>query len=146
MKAPNSEQVAVAWLNWLPDLDAPAATNRPEGTTWSATGFAVASVVGDGGPRDVTYSVPVIGVDAWAVSPGSGKPPWSHAAGLTQIIRKAAVLFSGSVRLDMPAGYAPVLVTTAFPVSEIRRVPEPEGSSYAHYAVDIALGWVEVPT
>lgn len=146
MKAPNSEQVAVGWLNALPLLDAPAATNRPAGTGWSATGFVVVSVVGSAARPDATDNAPIVSLDCWAVAAGSGQPPWAHAAGIAQIIREYAKTWTGSVDLDTSPGYNRARVASAWPVTEIRRIPEPDGSSYAHYSLDIGLRWVEVPT
>lgn len=146
MKSPNSEQVAVAWLNWLPGLDAPAATRRPANdSSWATTGFVTAAVVGDNALPDVPRSVPIIGVDAWAVSPGSSQPPYEHAAGIAQVIRNAAWWFAVPIRLDVKAGYRRVIVQGVRPISEVRRIAEPEGSPYAHCTLDIELSWVELP-
>lgn len=151
MKAPNSELAALAWMKWLRDMgaiDAPAATNRPSGTAWAPTGFVVVSIVGASGPRDVPYNIPALSFDAWAVSlSGTGAPPYGHASGLAQIIRDAAVMgMRPNGPLPTIPGYDPVRIDTLYPLSELRRIAEPEGSSFAHYSVDIALGWVRVPT
>jgi hypothetical protein len=139
-------------MKWLRDagvIDAPAATNRPSGTAWGTTGFVVVSIVGASGPADVPYNVPALSFDTWAVpTSGTGQPPYGHASGLAQIIRDAAVMgMRPNGPLPTLPGFDPVRLTgTMYPLSELRRVAEPDGSSFAHYSVDIALGWVRVPT
>jgi hypothetical protein len=150
VKSPGSELAGVAYLTWLKSaghLDAPAATSRPVGTAWSATGFLVVGVVGDAAGPDSRWEAPILSVDAWAVTPTSGQAPWGHSAGLAEIIRQAAkrgLVPSGT--LATKTGFAPVRINTVWAMSEVRRVPEPDGSAYAHHSVDIGLGWVEVPT
>lgn len=146
-------------MKWLKDqgaIDAPAATNRPSGTAWASTGFVVVSVVGDasatqvagrGSAPDVPWWVPVLSFDVWTVSTSGGQPPYGHAAGIAQILREAAMSGLGTRKtLDTLPGFDRVRIDTAYPVSELRRIAEPDGSSFAHYSVDIALGWVRVPT
>lgn len=146
MKTPTSDLVAAAWLNALPDLLAPAATSRPADTsTWSATGFLVVSVVGSAGMRDLSgQRKPIVSVDAWAVSPGSSKPPVGMSAWLLEIVREATELpgpwtvtpTSGSV------SYAPALITDVWlETAEARRVPDPD-ATYAHHTIDLGLSWV----
>lgn len=150
-KPPNSEQVAVALLKrWKEQgvTAAPAATTRPDPSTWSATGFYTVSVVGKANPADSAgYRGPVVSVDAWAYAPSSGRPPLAHAAALAQLIYDAADAgLHLPVTLDVAAGYSKARVDTAWPVSEIRRVTEPDGSSFAHYSVDIGIGWTRLTT
>lgn len=149
MKPPNGEMVAVAWLSWLKDqgvTEAPAATSRPDPAGWHQTGFLVAMLVGSAASAESPgWRAPIISVDAWAYTPNGGQPPWAHAAGLAQLIHDAAE--DGLVPpepLELRAGYDRARVQTVWPVSDIRRVLEPEGSSYAHYSVDVGLAWVRI--
>lgn len=150
MKAPSSEHAALAWAKYLRDsglIDAPAATTRPSGTAWASTGFVVVSIVGATGPREVPYNIPALSFDTWAVNTSGSQPPYGHASGLAQIIRDAAI--AGPPRgliLDTLPGFDRIRIDTTYPLSELRRIAEPEGSTFAHYSVDIALGWVRVPT
>lgn len=150
MKAPSSEHAGLAWAKWLRDsgaIDAPAATTRPSGTAWSATGFVVVSIVGDGSPGDLPYEVPALSFDTWAVNTSGSQPPYGMASGLAQIIRNAAVegVPRGLILPTIP-GFDRVRLDGTRPLSGLRRIAEPEGSTFAHYSVDIALGWVRVPT
>jgi hypothetical protein len=150
VKAPNSEQAAMAWLTWLREQGhtaAPAATSRPDPSGWYQTGFLVVATVGTAHDANTPgWRAPILSVDAWTYAPESGRPPYGHAAGLAQIVWDAA---EGGLVPPLPlavgTGYDRVQVQTVWPVTEIRRVPEPDGSSYAHYSIDIGLGWVRVP-
>ena len=150
-KPVNSEQLGVAWLTWLRSVDPsvpPASTTRPaNAASWAGTGFLVVSVVGDASGPDNDYRAPILSVDAWTYTPNSGKPQWEWAAGIAQTVRNAAARgLVPPAALPIRSGYHRARVDTVWKMTEIRRVPEPDGSSYAHFSVDIGLGWVEVPT
>lgn len=149
MKAPNSEQAAVAWLGWLREqgvIAAPAATTRPDPAGWQTTGFLVVATVGTGhDPNTPGWRAPILSVDAWTYRAGASTPPYGHAAGLAQLVWDAAE--AGQVPalpLAVGAGYDRVQVQSVWPVTELRRVSEPDGSSFAHYSIDIGMGWVRV--
>lgn len=150
MKPPNGEMVGVAWLTWLKDqgvIAAPAATSRPDPAGWYGTGFLVVSLVGSAAdPEGPGWRAPILSVDAWAYTPNGSRPPWDHAAGLAQLVHDAAE--DGLVPpgpLALRTGYDRARIQTAWRATDIRRVVEPEGSSYAHYSVDVGLGWVRIP-
>lgn len=145
--APTSPLVAVAWINAIPGLDAPAATSRPsDPTSWQTTGFVVVSVVGSAGDRDLSASrKPIVQVDGWAYSGGS-KPPRGMAGALLERIREATEdpAMSGLVVTPQSASvaYAPALVTDVWLESgEAREIPDPD-AGYAHFTIDIGLSWV----
>lgn len=143
---PNSELVAVGWLQGIPYLGSRVATSLPlDNSTWSASGFVTAVAAGGPAPMYVPMRQPVIGVTCWGAAPSSGKPPWNLASQLAEAIVDA-VLDHQTVprRVTLPAAYAPAFVRTAYVVTEPRRVPG-DVASYAQYTLDLALGWVEVP-
>lgn len=144
----NSAQVAAAWLNAIPGLDAPVATTRPaDPSSWANTGFVVVSVIGSAGDRDLSASRrPILQVDAWAVSPGSSKPPRGMAGAIAERVRQAtedpAMVGITVVPRSGSVGYAPAVVADVWLESgEPREIPDPD-SSYAHFSMDIGLTWV----
>lgn len=144
MKTPPSETVAVAWLNSLPRLDAPAATSLPAGTAWSATGFVVVEVVGSAHMPDVPSRVPILRCHAWALTPNSSSAPYGHASGIAEIIRDSAWWWTAPVKIATKAGFARALIESVWPVSELQRITDPDASR-AHYIVDIGMRWVPLP-
>lgn len=144
---PNSEQVAVAWLKGITYLGSRVATELPRDlTTWSASGFTTVAAAGGAAPLYVPLRTPVLGVQAVAVAPGSGRPPWNQAAAMAEAI-VAATLDHKNVprRVTMPSGdYAPAFVRSAYLVAEPRRVPG-DAADYARFSLDLVLDWVEAP-
>lgn len=136
--------VAVAWLNALPTLGAPAATSLPAGTTWSTTGFVVVEVVGTGHVPDVPSRAPILRCHAWAMTPNSSSAPYGHASGIAQIIWDAAVNGLALGPVPTKSGFARALVQSVWPVSELQRIPDPDASR-AHYVLDIGMRWVPLP-
>jgi len=144
---PNSELVAVGWLQGIPYLGSRVATSLPtDNSTWSASGFVTAVAAGGAAPM---YSgqlrEPVIGVTCWAAAPTSGKPQWYMASQLVEAILDATLeAVTVPRRLTLPAAYAPAFVRSVRVVSEPTRVPG-DVASYARYNLDMVFSWVEVP-
>lgn len=145
MKLPTSPLVIVAWLQ---SIGLPAATTRPSDlSAWSGAGFVVVSVVGSEGRRDLdAQRRPIASLDAWAVSPGSSKPPRNQAADLLERLRSHVESFVPTQVTPGPSGvYSDALVNDAWWVTpEPREIPDPD-ASYAHFAADIGVGWVALP-
>jgi hypothetical protein len=141
----NSELVAVAWLQGAAGMEAgQVATTLPSDTTaWETNGFVQVPMVVGGTPQ-LYYALrePVVQVDAWAVNPSSGKPPWGKAASLMELIVAATYDTDRMQRtLTLPAGYPQARVMTAHLVTEPRRIPS-DDASYARFTADLALHWI----
>lgn len=147
-KRPTSELVAKAYAKAvLADAGLSAAlvaTTLPAVESWAATGAVqvesiVGTVVRDNDIRDM-----VVSYGGWAARPGSDKPPYGQANELLEVLRASAFVEAPSVwLLELePAGiYEPVLVQSATPVTEPRRIPD-QDTSRAHYSMDFRLFWV----
>jgi hypothetical protein len=140
---PNSELVAVSWLQDIAYLGTRVATSLPtDNSTWSASGFVTATVAGGDADSETGWRRPLMSIGCWGAAPNSGKPPWNLASQLAEQVR-AAVLAHGAVprAVDLPAAYSGAFVRTVMLRSEPRRVPG-DVSSYAHYTLDLEFWWV----
>lgn len=142
---PNSELVAVAWLQSIDYLGSRVATSLPtDNSTWSASGFVTAVAAGGSAPAYVPFREPVIGVTCWGAAPTSGKPPWNLAAQLAEAVLEETLDHRTVPRLvTLPAAYNPAFVRGVRALTEPRRVPG-DVASYARYTLDLAFQWVEV--
>lgn len=142
----NNELVAVAWLRTVVG-DRVAHTLPKDITSWVDVGFCTVDTVGGDTNMYVPLRAPVIGVDCWAVNPGSQKPPWNKASALAQAIQAACWDHPAIPQaLTLPTGYPAVQIRSAYLTGEPRRVPD-DASSYARYSIPgLALAWVEVPS
>lgn len=141
----NSELVAVAWLTGATGITAgQVATTLPTDTTvWQDNGFVqVCPVVGGSPQLHYALREPVVQVDCYALTPGSGKPPWGKAASLMELLIAATYDPARlQATLTLPAGYPQARVMTAHFQSEPRRMPG-DDASYARYTADLALHWI----
>lgn len=143
---PTSELVARAWLGSIdgfsPQMVAPQLP--ADDTSWAATGFVQAVVVGGSPDIDLPVKKPVLQIDCWATKPGSDKPKWVMANLLAETIRYATLQrMSMSRLLTITSGlltYPPAVVISAYLMTEIRRIPGDPGD-YAHYQFDMAMSW-----
>jgi hypothetical protein len=145
---PSSVAIMVAWIQQVAGIPHAAATlPSPEG--WFDTGFVtVPAVVGGNPDIYVPERRPVLQVDCWAATraatgakSASRKPPLLMANALAETI-VLATYPTPVPTITLPAQYLPVWVGAVYPVSEVRRIPEPT-SGLAHFSVDIALEWIE---
>jgi hypothetical protein len=141
----NTELVATAWLGGVTGLStAMVATQLPkDNSSWAASGFVTVRTVGGSPGLYVPLRAPVVGVDCWAVSPNSGKPPWFQANALAELIDAGCRATNGGRTLTLPTGYSQARVLSAYLVSEPRRSYADEGD-YARYVLDLALHWVDL--
>ena len=139
---PNSELVAAAYFRALPGIvPAQVAMTLPEDTSkWSDAGFVELTIVGGTPGMYMESRNPVVSVDVWAVNPNSSKAPWGKAFTLAQTVLDGMY---GPVpsSLEIPAGFDPARVASAYPLSEPRRI-ENDDASYAHVQFDASLVWV----
>lgn len=143
--AANTELVAVAWLSSAAGIEpGQVATTLPsDSAAWEPNGFVhVVGAVGGSPQLDYALREPVVQVDAYAVNPGSGKPPWGKAASLMELIVAATYDEAGLQRvLTLRPDYPQARVLTAHFASEPRRVPG-DDASYARYQADLVLHWI----
>jgi hypothetical protein len=140
---PNSELVAVAWLQGIPYLGSRVATSLPtDNSTWSAAGFVTAVAAGGNSNSELPWRMPAIGVTCWGAAPGSGKPPWNLASQLAEQIREAVLAHTTAPRrVTLPSGYENAFVRNVRLLTEPTRAPG-DVSSYARYTLDLAIWWV----
>jgi hypothetical protein len=153
-KLPTGELVAVAYakavLTAAGKATVPVVTTLPAVSDWVTTGaLQVGSIVGAGGSfrggggRDTNLRDMVVSYEGWAARPNSDKPPWGQANELLEILR--ADTFDGAEGFYFltlaPAGvYEDVLCQSSKPLTEPRRIPDPD-TSRAHYTMDLRLFW-----
>lgn len=140
------ELVTEAWLKTVVG-DRVATTLPKDNSSWAASGFCTLVVAGGSPNLYVPLREPVIGVDCWANSPSSQKPPWNIAAALAEAIQAACYNHPGIPQtVTLPAGYPAAQVKSAYTTGEPRRIPD-DPSSYARYSIPgLAIAWVEVPS
>jgi hypothetical protein len=145
---PSSTQVAVAWLRQV--LGVPAAATLPAVEGWFDTGFVTVPALAGGNPNwYVPERKPIMQIDTWAANRAASgaksvgrKIPLSKANQLADAIVLATYQHQAGTVITLPDGFKDVWIMEVYPVSEVRRIPEP-ASSYAHFSVDIAMMWIE---
>lgn len=140
---PNTELVALAWLAGVDGLSSSmVATQLPRDVSaWQTTGFVTVYVTGGQPSMYTPLRSPILGVDCWAVNPNSNKPPWFQANQLAEVIDQGCRAADAQRWLTLPANYAQARVTTAYWVTEPRRVYDDPGN-LARYQGNLALNWV----
>jgi hypothetical protein len=137
---PTTELVAVAWLKSALGMSGVATQLPEDNASWAASGFATVTGVGGSASIDVPQYAPVVSVDAWACAPSSNKAPWGKALNLLETVRAASYDRSlMGLIVELPGGFPPAMVQTAYFVSEPLRVPDE--ASYAHYSANLAMHW-----
>jgi hypothetical protein len=140
---PNTELVAEAWLAGVEGLSADmVATQLPADVdAWRATGFVTFAVVGGEPSKYTPLRSPVLGIDAYAVSKTSNKPPWYQANQLMELINVACHREYEQTWLTLKTNYLQARVTSAYFLGEPRRVYE-DVAGYARYTANLQLHWV----
>lgn len=148
-KHPSSTVVMLAWLRQVAGLaPAGAAASLPDVSAWFDTGFVTVPALAGGAPNAyLPERQPVMQVDTWGANRASAaatsvsrKLPLGLANELADKIVLATYL--PVPELVLPVQFKPVWLESVYPVSEIRKMPEPD-TSYAHFSVDIAMNWIE---
>lgn len=149
----NSEQVAVAWLKGVPGVPATGvATTLPtDNSTWAASGFIVATVVGGSRHGYFPLKTPVVRCDVWAVKfdangNPSSKPPWGKASQLSEAVYDAT-LDEGNLRrtLELPGLLPDCRVIEAEVLTEPQRLYGDETNRTARLFFDLKINWIELP-
>lgn len=143
-----SISVMIAWIRQVAGLSFTAAT-LPNPKEWFDTGFVTVPAVVGGNPSiDIPERKPVLQVDCWAANrAAAGSSNASRKIALQKAAELAEIIVLATYPTPVPpitldAQYLPVWVGSVYPVSEVRRIPEPS-SGLAHFSVDIALEWIE---
>lgn len=150
--APTNALVAAAWIGQrVPGIDpGQVATRLPRNlASWAELGFVQVTPIAGTPDIDLGVRKPVVQVDAYAVTLGadggavSTKPPVKQANYLAELVRIGTELPEArySSPVTMPANYAPAIVLSAYPVSEVVEVPG-DPSGYARVTFDLAIDWV----
>lgn len=149
----NAELVSIAWLGGVPGLSpSMVAARRPsDNSTWAASGFVTVRPLG-GGAVDVDnpFRHPVVTCEFWAVTPNSNRPPKARANLLGETVWAAVTPTSTAARaairrrVELPHGYPAAFVHSVHPVSELRPAYGETGG-FAHYLLDLAFHWAELP-
>lgn len=142
MDRPTTEVVAAAWLRDHV-VGCPFATTLPERSQWEGDVFGIVSVVGGAPHPDFDQRQPVIQVDIYAAQVrSSGRPLWGKANQYAELARSAMYGYdSHMTNVVLPANYSPARVQSLWPLTEPRRIPDPEGS-YGRYQFDAQCVWV----
>ncbi len=154
----NTELVAIAWLKGVIGLDPNAiGTIVPSDTNaWLSTGFVqvqgIGGAAGNGGGggggqgapmRYVPVANPVVQINTWANNGTSKKPPWGKANNLIELVRAGTYAENCIREVVLPGDYPAVRVISAYLIIEPRRLPS-DPASFARYASDLQMHWVEV--
>lgn len=142
---PNSILVAKHWLlAAVPALADIVATTLPD-PPWPGDQFVQVMNVGGAPEIDNPMFHPVVSVNIYAMKPGSARPPWGKAATLGMKIVTACYnkpyAPADRVRVALPGDFDDAIVTSVYPVSDLREVPS-DPSQYAVYSLDLNLTWV----
>jgi hypothetical protein len=147
---PTTPVVAMAWLRSIPGLESIVASDLPEVGKWVDTGFVtVGPGVGGGGALSAVNSGaeiyaplrhPIVQVDCWAAFANSKKINHGVASCLAETVLNATYT-DFPPEITLPAAVAPVHLTPVYPVSDVRG-PIPDPNNYAHYQIDLHIGWI----
>jgi hypothetical protein len=149
----NTELVAVAWLAGVPGLSASiVASRRPsDNSTWAASGFVTVRPLPGGVVNvDVPLRSPAVTVECWAVNPSSNRPPKGKAANLGEAVWAAVTPTTNAARaairrrVQLPGDFPDAFVHSVYPLGELRPAYGEQGG-FAHYLLDLAFVWTEVP-
>lgn len=145
----NATIIARAWLAQLSGVPVDGsgrpqvATTLPDVEKWAATGFITVGPIFPGTPeRYVPLQHPVVQVDCWAVFRNSKTPDFGTANELAEVVRAAAdlTMVEPPPVLTLPPQVRPVWLSHTEVIRGVTRVPD---ELYAHYSLDLHIGWIE---
>lgn len=140
----NTTLVTQAWLATIAALTGVlVASTLPAVEKWTSTGAITVGPTFPGVPeRYAPLRHPIVQVDCWAVfTPNSKKLNHGLANHLAEVVLNASYEWDVPA-ITLPVGVKPVHLGQIYPVSGVRWVPDPD-TNFAHYAVDLHVGWVE---
>jgi len=143
---PNATVVAKAWLATIDGIAADRVANElPRRADWNGAidGFVTVLPLIANAELHVPIQHPIVQFDCWGAFGGSTKKPNHGVANdLAERIRQAAeaTTWRGVPELELPPGVMPVWLSSVFVVRGVTRVPD---DHYAHYSLDVHIGWIE---
>jgi hypothetical protein len=149
-QAPTTTQVIQAWLRHVGFSN--SSTVIPQPDSWMTTpGFwvRIAGVVGGSAGLDIPENGPVVQLETVAAARAaagakstSRKLPRGLAESKMQAVCAATYASPAGLDLQLPADMRPVWLTSIYPVSAVRELPDPS-PNFARYSADIYVGWIE---
>lgn len=138
---PSPELVAVAWVKTTPGVNSTkVATTLPgDATTWAATGFVTATVVGGDSQIDVPLHTPVMAFDCWANAANSNKAPWGQAGALASAIQ-AHTYRVAPFEVPVPDDFHPARLLSVYVLEAPQRIVS-DAAGFARVRVVAALTW-----
>jgi hypothetical protein len=149
LKHASATLVALAWLETITGLPTGSngkkqiATTLPPVERWKDTGFITVGPLFPGTPEMyVPLEHPIVQFDCWAVHRNSKAPNDGLANELAESIREAAnaTMFDAPPEVTLKPGVRPVWLSQVYIVRGVVRVPD---DHYAHYTLDVHIGWIE---
>jgi hypothetical protein len=146
LERPNSTVVAMAWLKASGFDPARMSASLPARKDWPGPvdGYVSLGPIFANTPElYVPVQHPIVQFDCWGAFGGSAKTPnYGVANDLAERIRVAAdqTTWTGVPVVTLPAGVMPVWLSSVYVVRGVARVPD---DNYAHYTLDVHIGWIE---
>lgn len=143
---PNATIVAKAWLATIAGIDASRVANElPSREDWQGPidGFVTVTPLVSSPEIYVPIQHPIVQFDCWGVFGGSSKrPDHGTANDFAERIRAAAdaTTWTDPPEVTLPSGVMPVWLSSVFVVRGVTRVPD---ENFAHYSLDVHIGWIE---
>jgi hypothetical protein len=145
LELPNSTVVAKAWLYAIGFDPDRVANELPRRDNWPGPvdGFVTVLPLISNGEAYVPLQHPVIQFDCWGAFGGSTKKPNHGVANdLAERIRAAAesTMWVDVPEVALPPGVMPVWLSSIDVIRGVQRIPD---DHYAHYSLDVHIGWIE---
>jgi hypothetical protein len=145
LERPNATVVAKAWLYAIGFDPVRVANELPARADWPGPidGFTTVMPLVANSEQYVPLQHPVIQFDCWGAFGGSTKRPNHGVANdLAEKIRAAAeaTMWEPVPEVALPPGVMPVWLSSIDVIRGVRRVPD---ENYAHYSLDVHIGWIE---
>lgn len=142
----NATIVAKAWLATIDGIPANRVANElPARADWAGPIDGYVTVLPLISNSDIYVPVqhPIVQFDCWGVFGGASKKPDHGVANdFAERIRAAAdaTTWLGAPEVTLPATVMPVWLASIFVVRGVTRIPD---ENYAHYSLDVHIGWIE---
>jgi hypothetical protein len=145
LELPNSTVVAKAWLYAIGFDPDRVANELPRRDNWPGPidGFVTVLPLVSNGESYVPLQHPVIQFDCWGAFGGSTKKPNHGVANdLAERIRAAAesTMWADVPEVALPSEVMPVWLSSIDIIRGVQRIPD---DHYAHYSLDVHIGWIE---
>jgi hypothetical protein len=154
VKPATTPVVTMAWLRSIAGLEDIVAADLPEVAKWVNTGFVTvgpnvggSTVIGGSGAIGGEIYAPirhgVVQIDCWAAFANSKKINHGRASELAALVWEAGFTDPDAApAITLPSNVKPVHLLPVYPVSPDVRGPIPDPNNYAHYQIDVHIGWI----